>query len=183
MCRTIPPSRRTETQAGSGTLRPGRLVGVDRIWPFVLVGLVVFVFGGVVIQNLRTEKRTEPIKETVLADPVVRNFPAVRVQLNPGTQRSSFLKGGSDLTVRTRSFDFGLAPPFRRAFRHYFSADGTEMRAARLTFGNTRSRDCILITGEWGGKQMEAAIAADDQLAEMWMFLASAGVTPMSEAP
>jgi hypothetical protein len=156
---------------------------VDRIWPFVLVGLVVFVFGGVIIQNLRTEKRTDPIKQSVLADPVVRNFPEVRVQLNPGTQRSSFLKGGSDLTVRTRSFDFGLAPPFRGAFRHYFNAEGTEMRAARLSFGNTRSRDCILINGKWGGRRMEAAIAADDQLAEIWMFLASAGVSPMSDAP
>jgi hypothetical protein len=116
---------------------------VDRIWPFVLVGLVVFVLGGAIIQNLRTEKRTDPIKQSVLADPVVRNFPEVRVQLNPGTQRSSFLKGGSDLIVRTRSFDFGLAPPFRGAFRHYFKADGTEMRAARITFGNTRTRDCI----------------------------------------
>ena len=57
------------------------------------------------------------------------------------------------------------------------------MRAARLRFGNTLNRDCILITGKWAGKQMDAAIAAEGQLPEMWMFLASAGVQPMSEAP
>ncbi len=45
------------------------------------------------------------------------------------------------------------------------------MRAARLRFGNTLNRDCILITGQWGGKQIEAAIAAENQLAEMWMLL------------
>ncbi len=57
------------------------------------------------------------------------------------------------------------------------------MRASQLRFGNTRNSDCILITGQWGGKEMDAALAAPDQLAEMWMFLASAGVNPMSDAP
>jgi hypothetical protein len=87
------------------------------------------------------------------------------------------------LTVRDRSFDFGLAPPFRGAYRYFFNAEDTEMRASQLRFGNTRNRDCILITGQWSGKEINAALAAPDQLAEMWMFLASAGVKPMSDAP
>jgi hypothetical protein len=158
-------------------------VSVNGIWPFVLLGGVVVVFAVVIVQQMLTDRQMSPMKQSVLADPVVRTFPGVRIQLNPGSQRSGFLKGGSNLTVRTRSFDFGLAPPFRGAFRYYFKAEGTEMRAARLRFGNTRNRDCVLITGQWGGKQMDAAIAAGDQLPEIWMLLASAGVTPTSEAP
>jgi hypothetical protein len=143
----------------------------------------VVVFCVVILQKLRTDREMAPVKQSVLVDPVVRTFAGVRIQLNPGTQRSAFLKGGSDLTVRTRSFDFGLASPFGGAFRYYFNAEGTEMRATRLRFGNTRNRDCVLITGQWGGKQMDAAIAAEDQLAEIWMLLAWAGVAPLSEAP
>jgi hypothetical protein len=140
---------------------------VDWIWPFVLFGAVVVVLSVVVIQKLRTDKRTEPIKQSVLADPVVMTFSGVRVQLNPTSRGSGFLKGSSDLTVRTSSFDFGLAPTFRSAFRYYFNAKDTEMRAARLRFGNTRNRDCILITGKWDGKQMDAAIAAEGQVTQM----------------
>jgi len=168
---------------GQAVLARWQTSSVDRIWPFVLLGAVVVVFGVVVIQQLRTDKLAGPIKQSVLADSVVMTFPEVRVQLNPGSRGSGFPKGGSDLTVRNRSFDFGLAPPFRGAFRYYFNANETEMRVARLRFGNTRTRDCIFITGTWGGKRMDAAIAADGQLTEMWMFLASAGVKPMSEAP
>jgi hypothetical protein len=156
---------------------------VNGIWPYVLLGFVVVVFTIVIFKQLRTDRQMAPIKQSVLADPVVRTFPGVRIQLNPGSQGSGFLKGGSDLTVRNRSFDFGLASRFRGAFRYYFNAEGTEMRAARLRFGNTRNRNCLLITGQWGGKQMDAAIAAEDQLPEIWMLLVSAGVGPMSEAP
>jgi hypothetical protein len=156
---------------------------VNGIWPYFLLGFVVVVFTIVIFKQLRTDRQMASIKQSVLADPVVRTFPGVRIQLNPGSQGSGFLKGGSDLTVRTRSFDLGLAPRFRSAFRYYFNAEGTEMRAARLRFGNTRNRDCLLITGQWGGKQMDAAIAAEDQLPEIWMLLVSAGVAPMSEAP
>jgi hypothetical protein len=155
---------------------------VDGIWPFVVVGVVVVVIAIVVVQQLRTERRTDPIKQAVLADPVMRTFPGVRVQLNPGSRKSGFLKGGSDLTVRSRSFDFGLAPPFRGAFRYYFRAEGTEMRSARIRFGNTRNLNCILISGQWSGKEMDVAIASDE-LPEIWMFLTSAGAAPMSEAP
>ena len=156
---------------------------MNGIWPFVLLALVFLGFGIVIFQQLRTDKQMSPIKESVLADPPVKTFSGVRVQLNPGTQRSGFLKGGSGLTVRSRSFDFGLALPFRGAFRYYFNGPATEMRAARIRFGNTRNRDCILITGPRSGKQMDAAIAAEGQLNEIWMFLVSAGVIPMSEAP
>jgi hypothetical protein len=169
---------RRETMPGSALV-----ASVDSYLPFVLVAVVVVVFGSVIIQKVRTDRQMEPTRQRVLADPVVRTFSEIRVQLNPGTQRSGFLKGGSELTVRSRSFDFGLAAPFRGAFRYYFIAEETEMRAAELRFGNTRTRHCILIAGKHGGKQMDAAVAAEGQLAEMWMFLASAGVQPMSEVP
>ena len=156
---------------------------MNGFWPFLLLGGVVVILGVVITQKLRMDRRMEPVKQTVLADPVVRTFPGVRVQLNPGTQRSGFLKGGSDLTVRSRSFDLGLSSRFGAGFRYYFVGEHTEMRTARLRFGNTRNRDCILVTGQLGGQQMEAAMTAEGQLADMWMFLVSTGVKPMSEAP
>lgn len=114
--------------AGASCLN-GKLASVNGVWVFVLVGVVVVVFGGVIIQKVRTDRQMGPIRERVLADPVVRIFPEIRVQLNPATQRSGFLKGGSDLNIRSRSFDFGLAPPFRfrGAFRDYFDAEVAEM--------------------------------------------------------
>ena len=57
------------------------------------------------------------------------------------------------------------------------------MRAAELHFDNIRNRQCILIRGERDGKPMEAALSAEGQLAEMWMYLVSAGVKPMSAVP
>ena len=156
---------------------------MNDFWPFVLLGVVVVVLGVLIVKQLRTDRQMGPTKQRILADPVVRTFPGVRVQLNPGTQKSGFLKGGSDLNVRSRSFDFGLTSRFGAAYRYYLDGEDTEMRAARLRFGNTRNRDCILITGPWAGKQMDAAIAADGQLAEMWMLLASVGVKPMTDAP
>jgi hypothetical protein len=156
---------------------------VNGIWPFVLLALVFLGFGIVIFQQLRTDKQMSPIKESVLADPPVKTFSGVRVQLNPGTQRSGFLKGGSELTVRSRSFDFGLALPLPRRVPLLLQRTRHRNACRPNPFGNTRNRDCILITGRWGGKQMDAAIAAEGQLNEIWMFLVSAGVNPMSEAP
>jgi sensor domain CHASE-containing protein len=56
---------------------------VSQILPFVLIGVVFLVFGIVIAGQLRTDKQMRPIKESVLADPVVRSFTGVRVQLNP----------------------------------------------------------------------------------------------------
>ena len=73
------------------------------------------------------------------------------------------------------------SPTFRRL---------TEKHSTHPAFGDGRVTHW---SSEWdlavrplgpciGGKQMDAAIAAEGQLDEIWMFLVSAGVNPMSEA-
>jgi hypothetical protein len=54
---------------------------VNGVWVFVLVAVVVVVFGGVIIQKVRIDRKMRPIRERVLADPVARTFPEVLVQL------------------------------------------------------------------------------------------------------
>ena len=114
---------------GAGDCDPpldGEPIGVSGVLPYVLLIVVFAIFCAVFVRKVRTDKHMEPTRLLVLEDPAVKVFPGIRVRLNPGTQRSGSLKGGSDLTVRSHSFDFSLAGSFGAGFRYYCSGTDAE---------------------------------------------------------
>jgi hypothetical protein len=121
---------------------------------WVLLVLVPMGFAAVLIRTARQSKRARPLRDSVLADSVVAEFPRVSVQLNPGSTRSVSLKGGPfgvEVLVKTHSFEVGPAPPLRGSFRYYFEASETDMQASEERFSNFWVRDCILLSGSYGG--------------------------------
>lgn len=152
----------------------------------VLEVLVVAAFGFGIYKMWQRETGADPTWATVMADPLVRLYSGVRVQINPGMLNSSLLKAGvigNELAVRTHSFNIGPAVRGRRAFSYCFVGSETQMTASHEAFGVFRDRDCIVISGTYGGKPIHMALSLDGQLANMWEALIVCGVHPLSQPP
>jgi hypothetical protein len=153
---------------------------------WVILVLVPTGFAVVLVRQVRQSRRARPVRDAALADSVSAEFPRVWVQLNPRSSKSVSLKGGPfgvEVLVKTHSFEIGPRPPLRGSFRYYFGAAETTMQLSRERFSNFWVRDCILVSGSYGGEDMRIALYAKDQLPQLWSALAHAGVQALSGPP
>jgi len=152
----------------------------------VLLVLVPTGIAIVLIRIARQNQRARPQRDCVVADSLVAEFPRVWVQLNRGSARTGSLKGGPfgvEMLVKTHSFEIGPAPPLRGSFRYYFEAPETTMETSRTRFSTFWVRDCILLSGSYGGEDMRIAVYAKNRMPQLWSALAHAGVQVRSGPP
>jgi hypothetical protein len=155
------------------------MAGVDgnSILPYVLVALVVTVFSVTGYRLLRQDRRGRTVREVVLADPVVATFSRIWVLVN-GTV---MLKGGTfgvELLVRSHTFQVGIGPPLRArgTSSYYFEASKAVMEMSHEVFNHVMGRDCLVVSGSYGGEDVRLALYSEGQVLQMWSALEIAGV-------
>lgn len=178
-------ARYREYPTGTAGLDVHLTIGLATVAPYLLLVVVLGVFAYVLIRDRRRNRNATPVRESVLADPIVSRFHPVQVQISRGMNTGG-LKGGPfgvELLVRTHSFQVGIAPPLRGAFTYYFEASETEMEHSVVLFALVYPTECIVIHGNYGGDEMHVAVNSRNQLGEIWNALAVAGVRTLSSPP
>jgi len=126
---------------------------------------------------LLRERRAAGVRAEVSTEPVLAEFPGVRVQMNPGSASQTALKSagfGIPLVVRSHSFQVGSY--------FWFRAPECDMAASRERFG-FRQVDCLVVSGEYGGSPIRLALHRGGWDLAIWRALETAGVRPVSGPP
>ncbi len=141
---------------------------------FLVLAVIVCVAAGLLIRRNRERARNAPLRSEINTQ--------VRFETTLGLRHTFILRDGywqtergqGRLTVGTDAFIIS-AP---QALREYaFSGCQTSITRTQMQFGPA-GRDCIVITGPAGGRQIQLAIMPDN-LPGTWNALAATGaLTP-----
>lgn len=141
----------------------------------IIVG-ALFLAG--IARLLLRERRARATWSVVRSEPVICEFDGIRVQINPGdpVRQATLKSAGLDHRVVVHAHSLQIGGWYS------LEAGETTMESSRGRYG-WHDRDCIMLTGTYGGVPARLALFRKGNLQEIWSAFQTAGVRAVSGPP